>query len=108
MPMDRTTGERIDVPTHIDQCVENIFQTERGQRPMDPNYGTNLIALVDLPTTPEGLATIRGGTADAVIDNEPRPEVTRVTTEANVEGRVEVTVHWDIDERSFTTTSALP
>lgn len=104
MPMHRQTGQRIDVLNHIGQCVQNVMQTPLGTRPMQLDYGTDLIDIVDVPLNADGRARIVSTTAEAVTTWETRPAVERVTVAAGSDGSAEVTLQWAYEGSDQTTT----
>lgn len=107
MPMDRNTGARIDRLTHVGQCIDNVMKTPIRTRPMELEYGTDVLELVDIATTPDGRARIMSATADAVTTFETRPEIRRVSFDVTPEGQVFVAVHWTLGESQQVTGVAI-
>ena len=104
MPIDRSTGSRITIAEHVDQCVLNILQTPLQSRPMRPEYGADLLALVDKTMGVEGRARLRGAMAEAVTRYESRPTYDRITIDAQDTGEVVGTLYWTLDSAAFETT----
>lgn len=103
MPIDRITGARISTADHVDQCVLNILQTPLLSRPMDPEYGADLLELVDLDMGRSGQAHIRSSMAESVTQHESRPEYDRITVDVSSTGEVVATLYWTLDSEAFTT-----
>lgn len=104
MPMDRNTGDRIDVLTHIAQCARNVVQTPLNVRPMELDYGADLGAIVDLSLNAEGRAQIIAATAEAVTTWETRPTVGRILVQPSGDGSAEVELQWSYDGADANTT----
>ncbi len=107
MPVDRFTGARIPTIEHVPQCIRNILQTPTGTRPMELDFGTNLVEIADLSLNDDGRARIAATTAGAVTAFETRPVVERVTTDPSADGSVIVTLYWSLDGESVETASEL-
>ncbi|MEB4676097.1 GPW/gp25 family protein [Enterobacteriaceae bacterium G50] len=88
--MNRNTGAALSDTAHIRQSVQDILSTPTGTRVMLPDYGSNLLSLVDAPD--DRLTQIRTVMATAVaLDRwEPRISVQSVSASRTAEGRIAV------------------
>ena len=76
----------------IKQCINSIFETAKGEVPLNPEAGTNLIDAID--ETPEDAIEIAIKTAYKEIPRqEPRCEILQVSPEKDVKtGSIKLTV----------------
>ena len=88
--MNRNTGAALSDTAHIRQSVQDILSTPTGTRVMLPDYGSDLLSLVDAPD--DRLTQIRAVMATAVaLDKwEPRIIVQNVTAGRTGAGRIAV------------------
>lgn len=88
--MNRNTGAALSETAHIRQSVQDILSTPTGTRVMLPEYGSDLLSLVDAPD--DRLTQIRlvMATAVALEKWEPRITVQSVTATRTGEGRIGV------------------
>lgn len=86
--MSRNTGAALSETAHIRQSVQDILSTPTGTRVMLPEYGSELLALVDAPV--DRLTQIRAVMATAVaLENwEPRITVQSVSVIRTGAGRL--------------------
>ena len=88
--MNRNTGAALSGTAHIRQSVQDILSTPTGTRVMLPDYGSDLLTLVDAPD--DRLTQIRLVMATAVaLDKwEPRITVQSVSASRTGAGRLAV------------------
>lgn len=86
--MNRNTGAALSETAHIRQSVQDILSTPAGTRVMLPEYGSDLLSLVDAPD--DRLTQIRlvMATAVALEKWEPRITVQSVSVRRAGVGRV--------------------
>lgn len=85
-----STGRSLDGMDHLRQSIQDILSTPIGSRVMRRDYGSRLYELVDKPLTPATRLDILAATAGAIMDWEPRIEVTDVSLSVHEPGSVEV------------------
>ncbi len=90
--MSATTGRTLRGYDHLRQSVRDILTTRIGTRVMRRDYGSRLPDLVDAPLNAEGRLDLYVATAEALARWEPRLDLDRVTSSADVDGRVELTI----------------
>ncbi|ELY4673268.1 GPW/gp25 family protein [Cronobacter muytjensii] len=85
--MNRNTGAVLSDTAHIRQSVQDILSTPTRTRVMLPEYGSDLLSLVDAPD--DRLTQIRAvmATAAALSSWEPRITVQSVSVSRNGAGR---------------------
>ena len=88
--MNRNNGAALSGTAHIRQSVQDILSTPTGTRVMLPDYGSDLLSLVDAPD--DRLTQIRLVMATAVaLDKwEPRITVQSVSASRTAAGRLAV------------------
>lgn len=84
------TGRSLDGMDHLRQSIQDILSTPIGSRVMRRDYGSRLYDLVDKPLTPATKLDILAATVGAIMDWEPRIEVTDVGLAVHEPGKVEV------------------
>ncbi|ELY4662261.1 GPW/gp25 family protein [Cronobacter muytjensii] len=86
--MNRNTGAVLSDTAHIRQSVQDILSTPPRTRVMLPEYGSDLLSLVDAPD--DRLTQIRAvmATAAALSNWEPRITVQSVSVSRNGAGRI--------------------
>jgi phage baseplate assembly protein W len=62
----------------VEQAIQIILLTERGERPMLPEFGGGLRRFLFEPNAPPTLRAIERAVSSALIDWEPRIDVDRV------------------------------
>lgn len=62
----------------IDQSIENILTTNKGEKPFDPKFGSDLIRLLFELNTTIGEEFVRQVVVESLRRDEPRVEVTNV------------------------------
>jgi uncharacterized protein len=75
---DRNTGKPLSGLAHLRQSIADILTTPLGSRVGRRTYGSRLFALVDAPLTSATLVDIYHAAAEAIINWEPRLQVTSV------------------------------
>jgi phage baseplate assembly protein W len=95
----RDTGERLEGLLDVEQATSEVLSTPLRSRPLAPDFGTDLLSLVDRPMSPEGRAITTSLTADAVARWERRIQPDRVHVDANGAGEVTVTLDGTFEAR---------
>jgi phage baseplate assembly protein W len=90
--MDRRTGKPLSGREEIEQSIDEILSTPRGERVMRADYGSDLFLLVDIGMDASGKAKLAQATADAIARHERRVRITRVVTRAEP-GELHYDVH---------------
>lgn len=80
--MHRETGKGIGGVEELEQSLDEILATQRGDRVMRADYGTELLELVDVGMDASGKARLSQATAEAIMRHEPRVRVSRVVARA--------------------------
>jgi phage baseplate assembly protein W len=93
--MDRETGKAISGVNEVEQSIDEILSTQRGDRVMRADYGSDLFALVDVGMNASGRAKVSQATADAIARHEPRVRITRVVSTAGP-GDLHYEVHGEL------------
>jgi phage baseplate assembly protein W len=102
MDLDITaTLEQIDfapasIVTEIMQNVRTIFTTMKYSVPLDRLFGVNAVML-DRPM-PKAIAALQAEIITAIHKYEPRCQVTKVTFDGDLDGKLVPTVRIKIDE----------
>lgn len=78
---------------NIRQCISVILSTRPGERQMLPQFGCRIHELLFAPNTRATSALVAHHVEEALLNWEPRIEVTRVTAEPATNGAI--TVHVD-------------
>ena len=89
--MNAQTGQWMTRHEHIQQSVHKILWTLRGTRLMRRWFGSLLPELVDAPTDHYRLAQLRAATVLALVRQEPRLVIQKVTFDV-AEGRVSIRI----------------
>ena len=89
--MNAHTGQWMSLSEHIRQSVHKILWTLRGTRLMRRWFGSLLPELVDAPTDHYRLAQLRAATVLALVRQEPRLVIQKVTFDV-AEGRVSIRI----------------
>lgn len=76
--IDRNTGQLIDGIAHLRQSLQDLLTTPKGSRLMRGDYGSNVPRLVDMPVNSELVIDLISETAGAIIEWEPRLQVSNV------------------------------
>ncbi|ELE9727874.1 GPW/gp25 family protein [Enterobacter kobei] len=88
--MNRNTGAVLSETAHIRQSVQDILSTPTGTRVMLPDYGSDLLTLVDAPD--DRLTQIRLVMATAVALDKWEPRITVQSVSASRTGAGRLTV----------------
>ncbi|WP_226841916.1 GPW/gp25 family protein [Enterobacter cloacae complex sp. I2] len=88
--MNRNTGAVLSGTAHIRQSVQDILSTPTGTRVMLPEYGSDLLTLVDAPD--DRLTQIRLVMATAVALDKWEPRITVQSVSASRTGAGRLTV----------------
>jgi len=78
---------------NIRQCISVILSTRPGERQMLPEFGCRIHELLFAPNTRATSSLVAHHVEEALLNWEPRIEVTRVTAEPAANGAI--TVHVD-------------
>lgn len=76
--MNATTGRAIEGLAHLRQSITDILTTPIGSRVMRRDYGSLLPELIDQPFNGATVVQVYGATAMALMQWEPRLQLTRV------------------------------
>jgi Bacteriophage baseplate protein W len=88
--MNRNAGTSLSGVDHLRQSIIDILTTPLGSRVMRRDYGSRLYELVDAPVNRALLVEIYSAVAEALVQWEPRFQLTRVQVE-NVEvGKLQI------------------
>jgi Bacteriophage baseplate protein W len=103
-----TAGPRGDVATvvaeeDIRQSIRLILQTERGERVMRPDFGAGLGEFAFAPISTTTVALVRQRVEDALIEWEPRIDVSAVDVSAAEASSGRLLVRIDYRVRSTNT-----
>lgn len=79
----------------VEQAIQIILQTERGERPMLPGFGGGLRSFLFEPNAPATHRSIERTVRDALIDWEPRINLERVEVVADAEQPNLLMIHVD-------------
>ena len=88
--MNRLTGESLTGIDHLRQSIIDILTTPIGSRVMRRDYGSRLYELVDAPINRALLVEIYTAVSEALINWEPRLELTRVVVESIEPGAISI------------------
>lgn len=88
--MNRNTGAVLSGTAHIRQSVQDILSTPTGTRVMLPEYGSDLLSLVDAPDDRLTQIQLVMATATALDKWEPRITVQSVTASRTEAGRLAI------------------
>jgi phage baseplate assembly protein W len=102
----RDTGERITGIDDVRQSVAEIMRTPLRSRPMRPEFGTDLLGIVDQPMNAAGRALVAGRTVDAIAKFEKRISITKSSITTTAEGEVEVLAEGEVAGAETQVTSA--
>ena len=86
----------------IKQCINSIFATAKGEVPLNPEAGTNIIEAID--ENPEDAAEIAIKTAYKEIPRqEPRCEILQAVPEININtGELKLTIYFKNKKTNIT------
>ncbi len=86
----------------IKQCINSIFATSKGEVPLNPEAGTNIIEAID--ENPEDAAEIAIKTAYKEIPRqEPRCEILQTVPEININtGELKLTIYFKNKKTNIT------
>jgi len=90
--MNRNTGKQADDIEHIRQSVADILMTPVGTRLMRRTYGSLLSALIDQPQNPALKMQIMSACYMAILQWEPRVQLTAITYEPAADGSMVVEI----------------
>jgi uncharacterized protein len=89
---------------NIRQCISVILSTRPGERQMLPQFGCRIHELLFAPNTRATSALVAHHVEEALLNWEPRIEVTRVTAEPAANGAITVHVDYVIKATSQAST----
>ena len=75
---DQNTGKPLSGLAHLRQSIADILTTPIGSRVGRRTYGSRLFSLIDAPLTQGTLNEIYQAAAEAIINWEPRLQVTKI------------------------------
>ena len=109
MSMNRHSGARIDASQHLRQSITDILTTPVGTRVMRREYGSMLPELIDQPLNPATRLRMFAATVYALLQNEPRLQVTHASLNINDQGQPTITLQGErTDTRAPVQLDALP
>lgn len=76
--MNQKTGKFIADLEHLTQSIKLILNTPIGSRVMLPEFGSEVIDLIDTPMTPSNQLRLYAATHEAIARWEPRIDVQQV------------------------------
>ncbi|MBB1200564.1 baseplate assembly protein [Enterobacteriaceae bacterium 89] len=106
--MQRDTGLQLNDSAHIRQSVSDILRTPVGSRVMRRDYGSLLSAMIDQPQTPALELQIRVACYMALLQWEPRIQLTSITTERQFSGQMVVNVEGQLRDSGESLSLTLP
>jgi phage baseplate assembly protein W len=92
MGVHRDTGKWVEGLDELSQSAGEVISTPLRTRPFEPEYGTDLAPLVDLPINRTGRARFAAATIDALGRWETRVDPTKATITADADGEVLIDV----------------
>lgn len=90
--MQRDTGEAVADLAHISQSVQDILTTPVGSRVMRRTYGSLLSSLIDQPNNPALRLQIMSACYMALLQWEPRVQLTSISYESTFDGKMTVDI----------------
>lgn len=87
----------------VEQAIQIILQTERGERPMLPDFGGGLRRFLFEPNAPATHHAIEHVVREALIDWEPRIDIKRVEVKPSEEDPNQLLIHIDYVVRATNT-----
>lgn len=87
----------------VEQAIQIILQTERGERPMLPTFGGGLRRFLFEPNAPATHRAIEHTVREALIDWEPRIDLERVEVKPSTEEPNLLLIHVDYVVRATNT-----
>lgn len=101
--MNRWTGKYLSGEAHLRQSISMILTTRLGSRVMLPEFGSEILDLVDLPLTESTELRIIGAVFDSISRWEPRLDLKTVeVTNRTSAGVVELTITGDYEGERLT------
>lgn len=94
--LDARRGRTIIGDEHLAQSLTDILTTRPGERIMRPEYGCDLLDLVDRPLDGELIARLYARVARAIARWEPRVRLQRVRATIERVGHVTLDLHWQV------------
>jgi uncharacterized protein len=91
--------------TNVEQSLHILLMTQLGERVMRSDYGTQLPRLVFSPGSTQFLRLLERTVRDAIVNWEPRVDVTQVTAEADPVDQFKVVVSLSYTVRQTNTTT---
>ena len=81
----------------VKNSVRNLILTNRGERPFQPNVGSNIFASLFENANPYTMESIRNRVKDMITSSEPRVNSVRCQLQFNeAENECRVTIHFNI------------
>ncbi|MBI4835932.1 MAG: GPW/gp25 family protein [Candidatus Abawacabacteria bacterium] len=97
----KSFGDVVENIDDIDQCIGTIVTTQKGSRPHEPLFGTDLLKYIDQPIN-IAIPGIILETIDAVNSWEPRVTVKSVDVlELTANGHGSLRVNWKLKDYDF-------
>ena len=86
-----TVGEIVTDLDDIEQCYDNIFNISKGEVPLQPNIGSNILEAIGQKTD-NALQIAKTLILKEFTTQEPRGEVVSISTSYNETGKIEIFV----------------
>lgn len=96
--MNRASGRALTDSEHISQSLSDILRTPVGSRVMRRNYGSLLSQMIDQPQTPALELQIMVACYMAILQWEPRVQLSSVTTERQFNGQMVVNLEGQLHD----------
>jgi phage baseplate assembly protein W len=97
----------VEGDANVEQSMHILLMTRLGERAMRPDFGTETPRLVFSPGSTQYLRLLENSISDAVVNWEPRVDVTSVVAEADATDPFRVTVSISYTVRQTNTTANL-
>lgn len=94
--MNARTARSVSGVDHLAQSLVDIITTRPGERIMRPEYGCDLLDLVDRPLDGEWVARLYARVARAIARWEPRIRLQRVRATIEGAGHVALDLYWHV------------
>ena len=105
--MNRNNGKFISDKEHLTQSIQTILNTPIGSRVMLPEFGSEVVDLIDAPMTQANILRIYAATISAVQRWEPRIEVEQVQIDDISAGKIELSLTGFYNEKPITIQSSV-
>jgi phage baseplate assembly protein W len=88
---------RVVGPRSVNQALKNLIMTNLGERPFQPDIGTNVLATLFENNVPETLSTLEFYVQNAINNHEPRVNLIDVkAASTNNEHEISITIVYSL------------